>query len=466
MMRDDYDHLVMVEKASTVMLFRTGLISATEARAVAQGIAALERRTDSRPTDYAQVQALLEEAAGPDALAAHLGRSRVDLNRTVRRMSQREAALDAFDATTDLRRALLDLATRHRDALVPAYTLGVLAQPTTLGHYLSAYISALERHGRRLLGAVRTINRCPLGAAALGTSSFPLDRPMLADLLGFDAAIENSFDAAQIATLDTNTEVFGTVAGAAIGIGQFLADLERQFRQTNRWFTLGDPALTGVSTLMPQKRNPDEINRLRRETGELLGLQAAYQYKAHGMPHGMPDYAGTDASAALCRLAATLRDCAGLTAALVFDADRAEAEVLSDWVTATELASALQQAGMRLHDSHAYVSALTDMGRGRGWTIASVPFAEAGALYRDRFATAALPDLPLDAARFDEALSPSFAVRARRPLGGSQPEETARMLHGHAGRITRDRARSAARRGRLDQAAHHLDRALADIGGS
>lgn len=461
--QDDFARLLEIEKASIVMLHGAGLVTTAEAAAVAGAVRALSAGDGGRPTDYAEIQALLEEAGGPDALAAHLGRSRVDLNRTVRRMAQRDACLAALGAAIRLRRALLDLALRHRDSLLPAYTLGVQAQPTTLGHYLSGHITLMERQCGRLQDAYRSINLCPLGAAALATSSFPIDRPQLATLLGFAGALENSFDAVQLATLDTNAEVLGTTSNIALSVSLYLADLERQYRSTNRYFTLGDPRLTGFSTLMPQKRNPDEINRLRLTTADILGLHSTYVSKSHNMPHGMPDYAGHDAANALDAVADLLESTATMTAALLFDAAKAEAEITADYSTATELASRLQQAGMRLHASHAYVSVITDHGRSNGFGIGNFPYDAACDLYASGFATKALPALPLDADAFREALSPHYAVRARRALGGSQPAEVARMLDAHEAAIARDLAGCVAQARLLQSASAGLDAALERI---
>ena len=106
------------------------------------------------------------------------------------------------------------------DAIIPAYTWGVQAQPITLGHYLSGYAAAFDREATRMREAYARLNQSPLGAAALGTSSFPVDRPRLAELLGFDAPVENSYDANQISPIDGGAELAGLATSGALVLGR------------------------------------------------------------------------------------------------------------------------------------------------------------------------------------------------------------------------------------------------------
>ena len=265
--RDDFYWLGELNKASTVMVVEQGIVpkalGKTIADAVAQVIADAEKPGARRSGDYLQVEPLIIAVGGPDVTRMHSGRSRQDIGATRMRLFQRDQVLATYTALNVARAALLDLAARHPDAIVPGYTVGVQAQPISFGHYILAYTQALERHGVRLAQAFATVNRSPLGSAALGTSSFPVNRPRLAELLGFDGVIENSLDANQLSPIDTGVELVSLASSIALTVGTFVADIEAQYRMTTPWLTLEEGELTGTSSIMPQKRNPVALNDVR-----------------------------------------------------------------------------------------------------------------------------------------------------------------------------------------------------------
>jgi argininosuccinate lyase len=168
----------------------------------------------------------------------HSGRSRQDIGATRNRLFQRAQLIATFRSLNNARAALIDMAARYPDAIVPAYTVGVQAQPLSFGHYILAYVEALERNAERLRRAYANVNWSPLGSAALGTSSFPVNRVRLADLLGFDGIVENSLDANQISPIDTGVELVSVASAAALTVGTFISDLEAQYRMTTPWLTL------------------------------------------------------------------------------------------------------------------------------------------------------------------------------------------------------------------------------------
>ena len=262
------------------MLLEQGIVpknlSADIANALATVLANADKAGAARPGDYLEFEQLLIAVGGPDVTRVHSGRSRQDIKGTIRRLFMREALLRAFEKLNEARASLLRAAEAHRDAILPAYTYGVQAQPTTFGHYLGVYAEALRRSAERHREAWSRINQSSLGSAALGTSSFPIDRPRLAEILGFDASVVNSLDANQIAPLDSGLEAANLAATSALTIGMLAEDITAQYTHVKPWLTLSGGNVTGTSSIMPQKRNPTALVELRQQTSTIVGQVMTY----------------------------------------------------------------------------------------------------------------------------------------------------------------------------------------------
>jgi argininosuccinate lyase len=137
--------------------------------------------------------------------------------------------------------------------------------------------------------AFPSVNQSPLGAAALGKSSFPADRSRLAELLGFDAPVENSLDANQISPIDGGAELAGLATSGALTLGALIADITTQYAEIEPWIVLTESSETGVSSIMPQKRNPSGLVRLRAEASTLIGEADTFSLIAHNVQAGMSD---------------------------------------------------------------------------------------------------------------------------------------------------------------------------------
>jgi argininosuccinate lyase len=293
---DAYHFLTAMNKASIVMVAETGIVPRPLASRIAQGIRQVDANEAKpgakRPGDYLAFEESLLAAAGPEASRLHTGRSRQDIGSTRARMELREQLLETFEQLGAARRSVLALAAAHRQTIVPAYTHGVQAQPTSFAHYLLALTASLERNADRLRAAYARINASPLGAAALGTSGFALDRERLASLLGFDSVVENSYDANHVSPAETNAELAAAVAISALAVGHFVQDLHTQYHQPVPWFTLREGPLTGISSIMPQKRNPSALERLRTLASTVIGDAQTVLLIAHNTTTGMSDYRG------------------------------------------------------------------------------------------------------------------------------------------------------------------------------
>jgi argininosuccinate lyase len=468
--RDEFYWLGELNKAAAVMVVEQGIVpkplGSAIADAVAKVIADAAKPGAHRSGDYLQVEQLIIAIAGPDATRLHSGRSRQDINATRLRLFQRDQVLTTFRALNLARETLIGFAASHPDAIVPAYTVGVQAQPISFGHYILAYTQALERDAVRLAQAFATVNSSPLGSAALGTSSFPVNRPRLAELMGFDRVIENSLDANQLSPIDTGVELVAVASSIALTVGAFVSDIEAQYRMTTPWLTLQEGELTGTSSIMPQKRNPVGINDVRIAASDTLGLATTFLFKAHNVPHGVPDYKGNDPMQTLVRAADMLARLTAMVGQLKFNEERALEEVNADYATTTELADILQRdADVPFRVGHHFASDLVTYGRAHGLRPSQIPFAIAQEIYlkvAEHFGRTET-QLPLDEAGFQRALTPENMVRSSRGLGGPQPAEVRRMLEAQRRQLAADQAWIAEREMKLSSASARLEQAFAAL---
>lgn len=468
--RDEFYYLNEINKASSAMVVEQGIVPRALGKTIADSVAQVidEGRAAGarRPGDYLELEKSLVAFGGPDVTRMHSGRSRQDIGATRNRLFQREQVLATLAALNNARAALLDLAAKHANAIVPAYTVGVQAQPVSFGHYILAYVQALERNAERMRRAYAAVNKSPLGAAALGTSSFPVNRARLAELLGFDGIVENSLDANQISPIDTGVELVSVASAGALTVGTLISDIEAQYRMTTPWLTLAEGELTGTSSIMPQKRNPNALHNVRIAASEVLGLGTTYLIKAHNVPHGLSDYKGSEPTAALERMA---RMFAGLTAVvkqLDFNAQRALDEVNADYSTSTELADVLQRdANVPFRVGHHFASELVNFGRGKSLRPSDIPYGEARRIYTEaaKHFSLANAELPLSEAEFRRSLTAENMIASARVVGGPQAPEVARMLGAQRASLKRDRDWLDTTRAKLTEAAKGRDGAFARL---
>lgn len=468
--RDEFYYLGEMNKASSVMVVEQGIVPKALGKTIAESvfrvIADGDKAGAKRPGDYLELEKLLIAAGGPDVTRMHSGRSRQDIGATRNRLFQRMQVLTTLAALNNTRAALLDMAAKHPNAIVPAYTVGVQAQPISFGHYILAYTEALERNAERLRRAFVNVNRSPLGAAALGTSSFPVNRPRLAELLGFDGIVENSLDANQISPIDTGVELVSVASAAALTVGTLISDLEAQYRMTTPWLTLEEGELTGTSSIMPQKRNPNALHSVRVGASEVLGISTTYLFKAHNVPHGLGDYKGSEPVDALNRMARTLNNLTAVVKQLNFNAQRALDEVDDDYATTTELADILQRdADVPFRVGHHFASELVNFGRRDKLRPRDIPYAQARMIYTEAAKHFRIENaqLPLSEAQFRKSLTAENMVQSARVIGGPQPDEVQRMLAAQRTALKTDREWLESARGKLDDASRKLDKAFAAL---
>jgi len=469
---DEFYWLEQMNKASAVMVVEQGIVTRelgqTIAASIAQSIENGSRAGAPRPgvSQYLDLEKELIKLGGPDVTRLHSGRSRQDLLATANRLKLRERDLELIDRISAVRERMLGLAKANINTIIPAYTNGVQAQPITFAHYLLGYEGALARDAQRIRSAYARINLSPLGAAALGTSSFAIDRARLATLLGFDGLIEDSFDANLVSSLDVPLESVQISESAALTIGALTEDVALQYHETQPWLLLAEGALTGPSSIMPQKRNPYGLNDIRDMASDVEGDAETFRLLAHNVAAGMPSYKHGSAEKAIDDTLLMLDQLDTVLAAVVIDPARGLAEVNDDYSTTTELADVLQrQCNVPFRIGHHFASELVTYGRSHHLKAAQLPYPEAQRIYTASAQTFGIENaqLPLDEASFRRALSPENMIASARVTGGPQPAEVERMLKEEEAGVKDDRSWSADKRQRLANASAALDQAFQSL---
>lgn len=465
-MPDFFASMAEMNKASLVTLHEDGIIPSQLAARIASTVRDLIERENrpgsKRSHDYLDFERDLVALAGPEATRLHVGRSRQDMMSTGVSLWLRAAQLAVFDDLLPPRQALLDLASRHVDTVIPTYTHGVQAQPTSAAHYLLAFLAALDRLGCRITEAFQRANRSPLGAGAGTTSSFEINRDRLATLLGFDGIVDNAVDANLVAPIDSTLEFAGILSTLAIVLGQFTQDLHGQFYLADPWLTL-DPSskLTGISSMMPQKRNPRVLELLREHASVIIGSAGSMVLLAHNAASGMTDVRESVTTVLpLGRTHDLLFFSARTIDAIVIDPERSLAEVNRDYSAMTNLAEYLvQAAGVPFREAHEFASRLTDYGRQNGLRPPQIAYAAAARIYQEL--AAAL--LPISEVEFARAIDPVHIVATRKGRGGPQRPEVERMLKASAEQLADHRRWLANTRAALADAQSALQGAFARL---
>jgi argininosuccinate lyase len=441
------DALLEIHYAHTRMLARQGIITTAEERALLDALNKLERKEiataayDTSHEDlFFYIERLLEQICGPLAGKMHTARSRNDIAITLYRMTLRQELMDLAAVIAEVRLSILDLAARHVDTVMPAHTHTQPAQPTTLAHYLLAAVEFLARDSARIHAAFTRVNLSPMGACAITTTGFPIDREFTAQLLGFEGLAENSYGA--IASIDYLTESAAAVAVAMVNAGKLVQDLLLWSTREFGFVRLTD-AYVQSSSIMPQKRNPVALEHSRILASRALGEAQAVLTCAHNTPFGDINDSEDDLQPLVFTMFAdasrALRLLAGLLRTAEVDRERLAERAGSDFMTVTELADTLvREAGLSFREAH---------------TLVANAVGAAGSDDSPRAIAAALlsqnPSIPLDRAAIEQSLDPVHFVKIRRIIGGPAPEVVREAL-----------TRARAEQSRIDAWIHSQQRKL------
>ena len=312
------------------------------------------------------------------------------------------------------------------------------AQPTTLGHYFNAISSALERDELRLRQAYEVVNRCPLGACAFNTTGFPIDRPLLADLTGFDGLVENSIDA--VASRDYVSQVLAGLANLALNLSRLAQDLYTWSTDEFGWIEVGDD-VAATSSIMPQKKNPITLEHIRSKSAHLIGALVANLAALKGTPYGHLRDVSTESTGPLRDGFREGEAMVNLTIAtlrtLQVKPDVAAARAAENFSSVTELADAIvREKGLSFREAHAVVgAAVGQLCERRGRT----PDLTVELLDRTAREVLGRP-LELSEASLRRALSPAENVAIRSIIGGPAPQQVLRSVKAGRDRLAADEA--------------------------
>ncbi len=458
-------HMGAINQAHLVMLAETGILTAAQARQIAAALRSIEEGTDIDSLTYTgehedyffYVEAELKARLGDLGGMLHTARSRNDMDHTLFKMALRSRSDAMLGQILRLTGKLIDKAKAERDTLIVAYTHGQPAQPTTFGHYLAAMIEVLLRDAERLGAAVEALDHCPMGAAAITTSGFPIDRGRVAELLGFREPLLNSYGC--IASVDYVTGLYSALKLVFVHLGRVVQDMA--FWSAFEVGQLYVPnALVQISSIMPQKRNPVPIEHMRHLASVTSGHCDTIINTMHNTPftdmndsEGEVQQAGYAAFESggrmLALLGAFLPACSINEARVRENADRA-------CITITELADTLvRDEGLSFRQAHEIAARTARAVVGEGQSLA-----RGHSHFKQAFEAETGRASALGAADFATAVSPETFVTRRDRLGGPAPAAMDAALTLYRQNLEDLKSVTARKAARLAEAQTLLDRAF------
>jgi argininosuccinate lyase len=419
--------------AHAAMLAKVGIISVEDEHSIRDGLAAIAQQIETKcfPFDAAledihmNIEARLTDRIGEPGRRLHTARSRNDQVATDVRLWVRDAIDGLAAQITDVMHALADRAAQYAADPMPGFTHLQTAQPVTLGHHLLAYVEMLDRDRGRLADCRRRLNECPLGSAALAGTSFPIDRAMTAQALGFDRPTANSLDA--VSDRDFALEFLAAAAISAMHLSRFAEEIVVWCSAPWRFIRLSDAFTTG-SSIMPQKRNPDAAELVRAKTGRVTGALVALLTVMKGLPLAYAKDMQEDKEPvfdAAEAWALSLAAVAGMVRDMTPDLGRMRELAGSGFATATDLADWLVRVlKLPFRDAHHVTGRLVATAETKGVDLSDLTLADM---------QSAEPRITADVF---SVLTVEASIASRTSHGGTSPDnvrrEAARWRAAHA----------------------------------
>ena len=430
-----YPYDIRGSQAHVTMLAQQGILTQEEARVLREGLEGIRVDLDQGrlvPTgDYEDIHSFVEaeliRRVGEVGKKLHTARSRNDQVALDLRLFVREAIDQVDGLLAGLQAALLEVAERDGDAVLPGYTHLQRAQPVLLAHHLLAYVEMLERDRDRLQDCRRRTNVNPLGAGALAGSGYPLDPDAVARELGFESSFANSLDA--VSDRDFAVEFLAALALVMMHLSRFCEEAVLWSSQEFGFIEMDDAYSTG-SSIMPQKKNPDVAELTRGKTGRVYGALVSLLTMMKGLPLAYNKDMQEDKEPlfdAVDTVTSCLRVVTGMVRTLRVRRDRMRAAVQDGFLNATDLADYLVGKGIPFREAHRIVGEAVLYCVRHGLRLEELPLEKLQSF------------CPLIDAGVYEALDVERCVAVRNSPGGTGPQQVRQ-------RLQQARQRLAARR--------------------
>jgi argininosuccinate lyase len=429
-------HDIMASKAHCAMLATTGIITKKEADEITRGLDMVAAEIEGGTFDFLRaledihlnVESRLTELIGPVAGKLHTARSRNDQVATDFRLFVRDEIADLDYLLSELQLALAEQALAHAATVMPGFTHLQTAQPVTFGHHYLAYAEMLERDRGRFHDANKRLNECPLGAAALAGTSFPIDRMATAKALGFAKPSANSLDA--VSDRDFALETLAAASIAAMHLSRLAEEMVMWTSPQFGFARLSDRYSTG-SSIMPQKRNPDAAELVRAKTGRISGAFVGLLMVMKGLPLAYAKDMQEDKEPVFDALAALKLGLAAMTG-MVGDLEPNGAAMKKaagrGHATATDLADWLvRKAGLPFREAHHVTGRIVALADTRQKDLAKLSLEELRSVE------------PRITEGVFSVLSVANSVKSRTSYGGTAPANVRREARRWIKRLKKDR---------------------------
>ncbi|MEW8244712.1 MAG: argininosuccinate lyase [Candidatus Thiodiazotropha endolucinida] len=419
-----YQYDIQGSIAHATMLARQGILSDSERDAIVHGLKQIRKRIEqgdftwsiSLEDVHMNVESALTEAIGDAGKKLHTGRSRNDQVATDIRLWLRDEIEQIKDAILRLQTALLDKAELEADTILPGFTHLQTAQPVSFGHHMMAWFEMLERDRERLADCNRRLNVMPLGAAALAGTTYPIDRHMTAELLGFSRPAENSLDA--VSDRDFAIEFSAAASILMMHLSRFSEELIIWSSAQFGFIELSDSFCTG-SSIMPQKKNPDVPELIRGKSGRIFGHLIALltlmksqplAYNKDNQEDKEPLFDSVD------NLKGSLKVFADMVPAINCRKEAMRQATMQGFATATDLADYLVRKGIPFRDAHEVVGRAVAFGVAEGRDLSQMKLEEL-----QRFSSEIEADVC-------DILTLEGSLAARDHIGGTAPNQVRRAI--------------------------------------
>ena len=404
--------------AHAQMLHSVGILNQEDLEAIRSGMKVILEEIDSGKFEWSveledvhlNIEKRLTTLVGDAGKRLHTARSRNDQVATDIRLFLRHEIDGILDSIRILQNALLDLAWENADTVMPGFTHLQVAQPVSFGHHLMAYFEMLERDRSRMSDCRTRMNRLPLGAAALAGTSYPIDREMVAGLLGFDGVCENSLDA--VSDRDFAIEFCSAASLVMTHLSRFSEEIILWMNPGFGFIDLADRFCTG-SSIMPQKKNPDVPELVRGKTGRVTGHLMALLTLMKSQPLAYNKDNQEDKEPlfdAVDTVATSLRVYAEMIPGIRVNREAMRRAVGRGYATATDLADYLVKRGMPFRDAHETVARAVRFCDGKNCDLSDLSIEE----------LKSFSDLVSEDVR--EFLTLEGSLMSRKHVGGTAPE--------------------------------------------